>query len=87
MATRSTHGSGSPESNKDHALNLDFEDGFLLRHRGDATNSFCSLWDCSGRRWQLVVVQLLPQAMGKVPTVVMDFGEAHGVVDLAPRGG
>jgi hypothetical protein len=33
------------------------------------------------------VVRLLPQAMGKVPMVAMDFGEAHGVVDLAPRGG
>jgi hypothetical protein len=33
------------------------------------------------------MVRILPQVMGKVPTVVMDFNEAHGVVDLAPRGG
>jgi hypothetical protein len=47
------HGGGSPESSKYHAPNLGFEQGFLLQHRGNAANPFCSPWDYNGRWWWL----------------------------------
>jgi hypothetical protein len=78
------------------APNLGFQRGFLLRHRGDMANPFCSPWD-GGRR--LATVSLLPQAwaivcgvfgahpaMGKAPTTTVDSGVAPGALGSAPEG-
>jgi hypothetical protein len=99
-AAHSGRGGDSLESGKDHDSDLGFEWGFLVRHWGDAANPFCSPWDWSGRQWQLATVRPLPQAwamacevsiaplaMGKAPTVAVNFCKTPRVVDLIPGSG
>jgi hypothetical protein len=53
-------GGSSPELCGSTALKLNFQWGFLLWHRDDVANSFCSPWDNSERRlWLAMAVSPL----------------------------
>jgi hypothetical protein len=69
VTARPGHGSDSPESSEDHALDLVFEWGFLLWQHSNEANLFGLSWNGGGRRWRLAMVRWFGSSSASVSVV------------------